>query len=152
MQTYRAPAASAVRLAAQARQKRSHASAGMAQADARSLNVATRRQTFEESEYAWRSQSGWSGNSSRAIVFERAGLACLVYDHRSIGHSKGEPRNEVDPWQQATICGMLSSMRVPCRRWIRSGSASGGRATQEATYSWWAPLTAGSSVWLPKCR
>ena len=40
------------------------------------------------------------GLDEYAVFFERAGLACLVYDHRSIGDSEGEPRNEVDPWQQ----------------------------------------------------
>lgn len=35
-----------------------------------------------------------------AVVFEQAGFACLVYDHRSLGESEGEPRQEVDPWQQ----------------------------------------------------
>lgn len=35
-----------------------------------------------------------------AEVFSAAGLACLVYDHRNLGESDGEPRLEVDPWQQ----------------------------------------------------
>lgn len=35
-----------------------------------------------------------------AEVFCAAGLACLVYDHRNTGLSGGEPRGELDPWQQ----------------------------------------------------
>lgn len=40
------------------------------------------------------------GLDDYAQVFERAGLACLVYDHRGFAESQGEPRHEVDPWQQ----------------------------------------------------
>jgi hypothetical protein len=35
-----------------------------------------------------------------AEVFAAAGLAALVFDHRNFGTSGGEPRQEVDPWQQ----------------------------------------------------
>lgn len=35
-----------------------------------------------------------------AEVFRAAGLACLVYEHRNFGLSGGEPRYEIDPWQQ----------------------------------------------------
>jgi fermentation-respiration switch protein FrsA (DUF1100 family) len=35
-----------------------------------------------------------------ARVFQAAGLACLVYDHRNFAASGGEPRQEIDPWQQ----------------------------------------------------
>lgn len=35
-----------------------------------------------------------------AEVFCDAGLACVVYDHRNLGASDGEPRNEINPWQQ----------------------------------------------------
>ncbi|MGH1488276.1 MAG: alpha/beta hydrolase [Acidimicrobiales bacterium] len=35
-----------------------------------------------------------------ADVFCAAGFACLVYDHRNTGSSGGEPRGEIDPWQQ----------------------------------------------------
>jgi fermentation-respiration switch protein FrsA (DUF1100 family) len=37
---------------------------------------------------------------SFAEVFARAGLACIVYDHRNFGASDGEPRQEIDPIQQ----------------------------------------------------
>ncbi len=33
-------------------------------------------------------------------VFSRAGIAALVYDNRNFGASDGEPRQEIDPWQQ----------------------------------------------------
>src|SRR5215468_12630629 len=35
-----------------------------------------------------------------AEVFSAAGLAVLVYDNRNFGASEGEPRDEIDPWQQ----------------------------------------------------
>jgi len=35
-----------------------------------------------------------------ADVFSREGFAVLVYDHRDLGASDGEPRQEMDPWAQ----------------------------------------------------
>lgn len=35
-----------------------------------------------------------------AELFAESGIASLVYDHRNFGASGGEPRQEVDPWQQ----------------------------------------------------
>lgn len=35
-----------------------------------------------------------------AEVFADAGFAVLVYDNRNLGASDGEPRGEIDPWQQ----------------------------------------------------
>jgi uncharacterized protein len=35
-----------------------------------------------------------------AEVFSAAGLATLVFDNRNFGASDGEPRHEIDPWQQ----------------------------------------------------
>ncbi len=35
-----------------------------------------------------------------AEVFSAAGLAALVYDNRNLGESDGEPRQEIDPWDQ----------------------------------------------------
>jgi len=35
-----------------------------------------------------------------AETFARAGLAAVVYDNRNFGASDGEPRQEIDPWQQ----------------------------------------------------
>jgi fermentation-respiration switch protein FrsA (DUF1100 family) len=35
-----------------------------------------------------------------AEVFVEAGLACLVFDNRNFGASDGEPRYEIDPWEQ----------------------------------------------------
>jgi uncharacterized protein len=35
-----------------------------------------------------------------AEVFEAAGLAAIVFDNRNFGASDGEPRQEIDPWQQ----------------------------------------------------
>lgn len=35
-----------------------------------------------------------------AELFAKSGIASIVYDHRNFGASDGEPRQEVDPWQQ----------------------------------------------------
>src|SRR5205823_9537461 len=35
-----------------------------------------------------------------AEVFVQAGLGALVFDNRNFGASDGEPRQEIDPWQQ----------------------------------------------------
>ncbi|MDF2767102.1 MAG: acetylxylan esterase, partial [Rhodospirillales bacterium] len=35
-----------------------------------------------------------------AEAFAAAGLAALVFDNRNFGDSEGEPRQEIDPWQQ----------------------------------------------------
>jgi hypothetical protein len=35
-----------------------------------------------------------------AEVFASAGFASVVYDHRNLGASDGEPRQEIDPWLQ----------------------------------------------------
>ncbi len=35
-----------------------------------------------------------------AEIFARAGLASLVFDFRNLGASDGEPRQEINPWQQ----------------------------------------------------
>jgi hypothetical protein len=35
-----------------------------------------------------------------AEVFAQAGLAALVFDNRNFGASDGEPRYEIDPWEQ----------------------------------------------------
>lgn len=40
------------------------------------------------------------GLDDYAQVFVQAGLACLVYDHRGFAESEGEPRHEIDAWQQ----------------------------------------------------
>lgn len=43
-----------------------------------------------------------------AEVFQEAGLAVLLYDHRNFGDSGGEPRQEINPWVQAR--GYLDAM------------------------------------------
>jgi len=35
-----------------------------------------------------------------ARTFARAGMVALVYDHRNLGRSGGEPRGEINPWLQ----------------------------------------------------
>ncbi len=35
-----------------------------------------------------------------ADVFDEAGLAVLLFDHRGFGTSGGKPRQQIDPWVQ----------------------------------------------------
>jgi dipeptidyl aminopeptidase/acylaminoacyl peptidase len=39
-----------------------------------------------------------------AEVFAGGGFNCVVYDHRNLGASGGEPRHHIDPWQQVADC------------------------------------------------
>jgi fermentation-respiration switch protein FrsA (DUF1100 family) len=41
------------------------------------------------------------GLAGFADVFSAAGFAVLIYDHRCLGDSDGEPRQEINPWAQA---------------------------------------------------
>ena len=41
------------------------------------------------------------GLAAFAEVFRAAGIAVLVYDHRCLGDSAGEPRQEINPWAQS---------------------------------------------------
>ncbi len=41
------------------------------------------------------------GLAAFAEVFSTAGIAVLVYDHRCLGDSEGEPRQEINPWAQS---------------------------------------------------
>ncbi len=43
-----------------------------------------------------------------AEVFQEAGFAVLLYDHRNFGRSGGEPRQEINPWAQTR--GYLDAM------------------------------------------
>lgn len=67
-----------------------------------------------------------------AEVFAAAGLAVLVYDHRNLGASDGEPRQEIDPWGQVldyrNAIGWLSKRSEvdPDRIGIWGSSFSGG--------------------------
>src|SRR3970282_941820 len=36
-----------------------------------------------------------------AEVFAEAGVSALIYDHRNLGISGGEPRQEINPWVQS---------------------------------------------------
>src|SRR3954454_6908683 len=38
-----------------------------------------------------------------AEVFQHAGLAVLLYDHRNFGGSGGQPRHGVNPWRQPIV-------------------------------------------------
>jgi len=49
-----------------------------------------------------------------ARVFARAGLVSLVYDHRNLGRSGGEPRGEINPWVQCR--GYLAALDFASQR------------------------------------
>src|SRR5262252_1120985 len=67
-----------------------------------------------------------------AEVFAAAGLGALVFDNRNFGASDGEPRQEIDPWEQVrdyrhaiTYAGTLPEV-APGRIGIWGSSYSGG--------------------------
>lgn len=49
-----------------------------------------------------------------ARAFARAGLVALVYDHRNLGRSGGEPRGEINPWVQCR--GYIAALDFAVRR------------------------------------
>jgi fermentation-respiration switch protein FrsA (DUF1100 family) len=44
----------------------------------------------------------YHGIESMAEAFARAGFVVLLHDHRGFGDSGGEPRHDINPWQQVT--------------------------------------------------
>ena len=44
----------------------------------------------------------YHGLEQTAVAFAEAGFAVLLHDHRGFGDSGGEPRQDVNPWQQIT--------------------------------------------------
>jgi fermentation-respiration switch protein FrsA (DUF1100 family) len=69
-----------------------------------------------------------------AEVFSAAGLAALVFDNRNFGASEGEPRYEIDPWQQVrdyrhAITWLARQPRIDRERiGVWGSSYSGGHA------------------------
>ncbi len=67
-----------------------------------------------------------------ADAFAAAGLGALVFDNRNFGASDGEPRQEIDPWQQvsdyrdAITCAETLPETDPARIGIWGSSYSGG--------------------------
>ena len=79
-----------------------------------------------------------------AEVFAAAGLGALVFDNRNFGASDGEPRQEIDPWQQVRdYRDAITLRRHAARRSTPTGSASGAPATAAGTCWWSAPSTGG---------
>ena len=75
-----------------------------------------------------------------AEVFCKAGLACLVYDHRNSGSSDGELRGELDPWAQIngyrdaiTFAQTLEGID-PARVGVWGSSYSGGHVLVVAAF------------------
>lgn len=68
-----------------------------------------------------------------ARAFCRAGLAVLLYDHRNMGRSGGEPRQEINPWVQCR--GYVDALTFietrpeldPARRGLWGDSYTGGQ-------------------------
>src|SRR5215831_19347816 len=85
---------------------------------------------------------------SFAEVFAAAGLNVLVFDNRNFGASDGEPRQEIDPWDQVrdyrhaiTYAGTLPE--------VAAGRIGIWAAVTPAAMCWWgrtsSPGSAGSS-------
>lgn len=87
-----------------------------------------------------------------AEVFAAAGLAALAFDHRNLGASDGEPRQEIDPWRQIADTRDAISFALtlpetdPARIGVWGTSYSGGHATCSAR------STVGSALWWRRCR
>src|SRR5205814_7126096 len=69
-----------------------------------------------------------------AEVFAEAGIGSVVFDNRNFGASDGEPRQEIDPWQQMrdyrhaiTYAGTLPTVDAS-RLGLWGSSYSGGHA------------------------
>ena len=70
--------------------------------------------------------------ASDAEVFAAAGVSALLFDHRNLGASGGEPRQEINPWVQCRgyrdaidFASMLAD-HDPARIGIWGDSFSGG--------------------------
>src|SRR5271169_6844445 len=86
-----------------------------------------------------------------AEVFAAAGLGALVFDNRNFGASGGEPRKEIDPWEQVRdYRDAITSPRCFLRP-TRGASASGDQATVAAMCWSSVQSIAGSNVWPAKC-
>ncbi len=72
-----------------------------------------------------------------AEAFAAAGMAVLLYDHRNLGDSGGEPRQEIDPWAQ-----MLDARRA--LTWL------GGRSEVDADRLglWGSSFSGGEAICL----
>jgi uncharacterized protein len=87
-----------------------------------------------------------------AEAFSQRGIAALVYDNRNFGASDGEPRQEIDPWQQVrdyrhAITWVTDRAEIDPNRigvWDRAIAVDP---------CWWpAPSIDGSNVWFPRFR
>ena len=65
-----------------------------------------------------------------AEAFAAAGFVVLLYDHRNFGESPGEPRQEVDAWQQVRDMREVIRCCAAFRRPIRRGSGYGERVSR----------------------
>ena len=75
-----------------------------------------------------------------ARVFATAGLAVLIYDHRNVGSSDGEPRFEINPWIQCR--GYLDAVSFAC---------SGPEVDLERIGLWGDSYTGGQVIVVSAC-
>ena len=87
-----------------------------------------------------------------AEVFAAAGLNALVFDNRNFGASDGEPRLEIDPWQQVRDYRHAITYATTLTRSTPLGSECGGAATPAGTCSWSARSTDAFGPWSRRCR
>ena len=85
-----------------------------------------------------------------AEAFADSGLGSIVFDNRNFGASDGEPRFEIDPWQQIRDYrdAVTFARTLPPVDADRMGH--GGLATAEHTYSCSERSTGASSVSYPR--
>ncbi len=82
-----------------------------------------------------------------AEAFARAGVSALLYDHRNLGSSDGEPRQEINPWVQSR--GYREAIDFASALEDHDSDRIGiwGTCTRRARCSW-SPLVTQESEWL----
>jgi alpha-beta hydrolase superfamily lysophospholipase len=69
-----------------------------------------------------------------AEVFYEAGFAVLLYDHRNIGISRGEPRQQINKWVRLAVIATPSTLRPPCQRWDNVGELGNLRRASQRNW------------------
>ena len=79
-----------------------------------------------------------------AEVFQHAGLAVLLYDHRNFGGSGGQPRHDVNPGCRPEVTETPSPTPQRWSAWTVTASPCGATASAQPWHSWWPALMSGS--------
>jgi dienelactone hydrolase len=74
-----------------------------------------------------------------ARAFADAGIAVLLHDHRNLGAREGQPRQDIDPWQQISDWRRAISYLESLPEIDPLGSVCGVQAMRAATPSYSAP-------------